>query len=506
MPKFRNMSLSFISAYDLGQQSVAKCSKVDSLFKTIQYHNRTVKADMKNVVVKCNEDIPCRCSSKPSCVAVRLKSRENEQDSCWSWVICFCAAISNIIVIGLSYSYGILFPVLLEYFKMDRATTAWVGSTFSATTFLCGPVAANLCNRYGCRLTAISGAVLCVLGLLLTSQAPSIYTMFISFSLVVGFGCCCVYTACFVIVPRVFQKRRSLAVGMISLGPGGGVMVMAPTMQFLVDGFGWRKTFLVLAGITGFTSLLCCAFDSKTLKEVGESNVSLNQIEVSGDGFDTSIFRNKRYNVLLVTSFILFLGLHNVQVYLVEFSGTLNISANDASILYFYIGVFSTISRSSSGYICDIIPINPVFFVFTGTTIAGSSIILLSHTTSYIQLVIFSVFYGFSEGLLCVVLGILLLNSVSRRQRSLAYGVFLSLTAVPFAASPPFIGFLVDTFGTYSPGFCFSGISVIVSGFCALLLLFFDTTNNRPERVDTTSTSADICVEYKPMVEKMTVV
>lgn len=196
---------------------------------------------------------------------------------------------------------------------------AWVGSAFSAASFLFGPLAANLCNSYGCRWTAISGAVLCVLGLLLTSQAPSIYTMFISFSLVVGFGCCCVYTACFVIVPRVFQKRRSVAVGMISLGPSGGVMVMAPVMQCLVDSFGWRKTFLILAGITGFTCFLCCTFNSNTLKDVQESNVSLNQInEVSDDGLDTSIFKNKRYNVLLVTSFILFLGLHNVQVYLVS--------------------------------------------------------------------------------------------------------------------------------------------------------------------------------------------
>lgn len=66
--------------------------------------------------------------SATSCTLIGSQSRLSrkpyrEQDSCWSWVVCFCSAISNIIVIGFSYSYGILFPVLLAYFKQDRATT-----------------------------------------------------------------------------------------------------------------------------------------------------------------------------------------------------------------------------------------------------------------------------------------------------------------------------------------------------------------------------------------------
>ena len=53
---------------------------------------------------------------------------------------------------------------------------------------LLGPVASSLCDRHGCRATTISGGLACVIGLLMTSQAPSIYCMYLTFSVIVGLG------------------------------------------------------------------------------------------------------------------------------------------------------------------------------------------------------------------------------------------------------------------------------------------------------------------------------
>ena len=45
------------------------------------------------------------------------------QDSCWSWVVCFAGVVSNIIICGFTFSYGILFPALLEEFQQGKADT-----------------------------------------------------------------------------------------------------------------------------------------------------------------------------------------------------------------------------------------------------------------------------------------------------------------------------------------------------------------------------------------------
>lgn len=54
-------------------------------------------------------------------------------DSCWSWVVCFAGVVSNVVICGFTYSYGILFPALLEEFKEGKANTGEVVNNMSRT-------------------------------------------------------------------------------------------------------------------------------------------------------------------------------------------------------------------------------------------------------------------------------------------------------------------------------------------------------------------------------------
>lgn len=44
-------------------------------------------------------------------------------DSFKSYLLCFAATMCNIVLMGYSCSFGVLFPPLLNYFKQDSATT-----------------------------------------------------------------------------------------------------------------------------------------------------------------------------------------------------------------------------------------------------------------------------------------------------------------------------------------------------------------------------------------------
>lgn len=54
------------------------------------------------------------------------RSVSPRHDSCWSWVVCFAGVVSNVVICGFTYSYGILFPALLEEFKQGKANTGEV--------------------------------------------------------------------------------------------------------------------------------------------------------------------------------------------------------------------------------------------------------------------------------------------------------------------------------------------------------------------------------------------
>jgi len=53
----------------------------------------------------------------------QARRKSCDPDSCWSWLVCVVCAFCNIIICGLTYSYGILFPWLLDEFQQGKAKT-----------------------------------------------------------------------------------------------------------------------------------------------------------------------------------------------------------------------------------------------------------------------------------------------------------------------------------------------------------------------------------------------
>ena len=46
-----------------------------------------------------------------------------QPDSYWSWIVCAVGAISDVIVLGSAYCFGMIFPHLLEEFKQGKSNT-----------------------------------------------------------------------------------------------------------------------------------------------------------------------------------------------------------------------------------------------------------------------------------------------------------------------------------------------------------------------------------------------
>ena len=72
-------------------------------------------------------------SGKKTTQVVRCAERTSpQQDSCWSWLVCFAGVVSNVAICGFTFSYGILFPALLDEFQQGKAKTGiFVSRLFS---------------------------------------------------------------------------------------------------------------------------------------------------------------------------------------------------------------------------------------------------------------------------------------------------------------------------------------------------------------------------------------
>ena len=101
----------------------------------------------------------------------------------------------------------------------------------------------------GCRFTAIAGGLTCAVGLVMTSYSCSLPLMFITHSFLFGLGSSLILTASFLITAKNFRKRRSFAVGVVSVGGSIGVLVMGPFLQLLLDMVGWRGTYRIISAV-----------------------------------------------------------------------------------------------------------------------------------------------------------------------------------------------------------------------------------------------------------------
>ncbi len=66
---------------------------------------------------------------------------------------------------------------------------------------------------------------------------------------VLGMGFGLMYLPAIVIVGFYFDKKRALATGLAVCGSGIGTMIFAPLSRILLDNYGWKGSYVIIAGI-----------------------------------------------------------------------------------------------------------------------------------------------------------------------------------------------------------------------------------------------------------------
>lgn len=384
-----------------------------------------------------------------------------QQDSCWSWLVCFAGVVSNVIICGFTFSYGILFPALLDEFQQGKAKTAWVGSIAMTGVGLYGPLIGRLYHRFGARLVSFFGSLICIGSLVATSKASNLYVMFVTYGALFGFGSGCIFMVTYIAVPRYFTKWRSLSLGLIAMGPGGGLFIMSPIVQLLFENFGWRGTFLCMAGIDSIMCLLALVYRpivSDSEKEELKTNKK-DDIKF----WDISILKHRAFVLSSLAGVVFYLVHYIPPVHMVRYLEEIGITEVVASRLYIYSGVASLLVRPAIGQLNDFKWINMIYIYSVASGLLGLVTLLLPMATTNVHFISYFVIYGLADGTLGSGLSIAVLYSLPERLRPLGFGVFQSVTCVVAACGPALGGLVADLQGSYGPVFYMTGAIMIVA-------------------------------------------
>ncbi|MFO1108886.1 MAG: MFS transporter [Bradyrhizobium sp.] len=167
----------------------------------------------------------------------------------YRWVIVAAGGLLGCVAIGGMFSL----PVLLQPIARD---TGWsVAGISSAMTigFLAMAFASmiwgTLSDRFGPRPVVLTGSIVIASSLALASRATSLIEFQLLFGLSVGAATAAIFAPLMATVTGWFDTHRSLAVSLVSAGMGMAPMTMSPLVAWLVSGYDWRTTMLILSAV-----------------------------------------------------------------------------------------------------------------------------------------------------------------------------------------------------------------------------------------------------------------
>lgn len=375
----------------------------------------------------------------------------------------FGACLTQFTVIGLLFSFGLVFKVFEAEFGWSRTLL----SACSALAFLVMGVLAmaggRLSDRFGpTRVLSVTG-VLYGLGYVLMSQVSAPWQMFVIFGLFLGLGMSTHDVVTLSTIARWFENRRGIMTGVVKVGTAFGQMAMPPIVAFLILTLGWRSA-TVAMGIGAAILLLIAALSMSRPPEPvrGPS-------DAPPAGLSFAQARGSRlFWTLCAIQFLFFLSLMTVPLHLAVHGMDLGMTAPKAAVLLSVIGAASVAGRLIVGGLVDRIGGKNAFLLCFGALICGLAGFLL--TQMHVLLFCVVAIYGFGHGGFFTVVSPTVAEYFGMRAHGAVFGTVLFFGTVGGSVGPILAGLAFDVTGSYQIAF-FSLLTLAVIGLGLVLTL-----------------------------------
>eukprot|EP00795_Rhopilema_esculentum_P016182 gene16182-7548_t len=362
-----------------------------------------------------------------------------------------------------------MFPQLLKTFNAGQGQTAWVGSLASASLFFFSMLSVKLCDVTCVSFTCLLGSILGGTGLILTSTAGSLETLYATHSFLFGLGTSLMYTPSLVIVARWYDQWRSIATGFVVASGSLGQVVLSPLLHFLMESYGVLDTFRWWGVIFMVTTVLSST--SFYLLDRRDSKESTKQSGISKYSIKWTLLRDKAYVtwliIMMICNFTYYIPLIHLSKYAVE----LGAQPQASSLLLAAIAASAMIGRVFFGKISNFrpeitIPLYQFAMFFSGVITLFSSM-----ATKFWHLLLYSILYGFLDGSFIGLISIVTMQIVGLDDLAQGWGIVLFSIAAPIALGPPTVGWMNESNSVEGRAlFYLSGVPMI-AGACLMFLV-----------------------------------
>ncbi|MDO7486426.1 MFS transporter [Peribacillus frigoritolerans] len=403
----------------------------------------------------------------------------------YSWVILIIAFFS-IIVAGIVRSSSGVFIVPFENeFGWDRSV---ISLAFAISLFLyglSGPFMAALIEVLGLKKMMVLAMSTLLAGIFLTFFMQHEWQLILIWGIIIGLGSGVFLTVLSPYVAnRWFEKRRGLAVGILTASTATGQLILLPVLAIIIENYSWRFAIGLILVLSLIMLAIILLFMKNNPKEVGalpygleeekQETVTVQNKNPVAMAFQSLIeaVRVKEFWLLAGSFFICGLSTSGlIGTHFISYCISFGLPVVTAASLLSFMGIFDLIGTTVSGWLSD--RFDNRWLLFWYYALRGASLVLLPFALnegSIGLLVIFSIFYGL-DWIATVPPTISISRQVFGMGKSgIVYGWIFAAHQVGAAVAAYGGGLIFKIFSSYTWAFFLAGIFCLLGSLFVILI------------------------------------
>jgi len=325
----------------------------------------------------------------------------------YAWIILIVTFLSVIVAAVTNTMSGVMMIPFEDEFGWSRASISGAFAVCITLVGFSGPFIAGLYQKFNVRKVLLVGMGTLLTAILLTTIMTQLWQLYIIWGVIIGLSAGAFLTVLNAYIATTwFEKKRGLALGLLTSSSAAGQLVFLPLLAYVVEQYSWRNAVLIIFSFGMLIYLLIWIFMKNDPADVGvyplgadKSNQkqtnNVNPVKAAFEGLKLGV-KSKVFWLLAGSFFICgfstsgLIGTHFISL-CIDY-GYKEVTA--ASILAF-MGIFNIIGTTLSGYISDRYDNRWLLFWYYG--LRGLSLLILPFalsTNSLVYLAAFAIFYG----------------------------------------------------------------------------------------------------------------
>ena len=377
----------------------------------------------------------------------------------YGWVIVAAGFVVLMMAWGFQYSYGVFFESLCKEFDWTRTMVSGAYSIYMVFHCALYPVVGMVNDKYGPRRSLLFCVLLMSSGFALMSCINAPWQLYIVYGVVIAGGVSFTFLPVTSTVAHWFIERRGIALGIVTAGIGIGTMILVPLAQFLISDFGWRNSYLILAGL-----ILIVVLPISRLMRLNPSEKGLlpyGAEEANGSKANDSLaniadftvkeaLRQRAFWILFVISIFYIMAIQTIMVHLKAYATDVGIPSMVAATILGVVGGASVLGRITMGSASDRIGRKQAYLI--SLLLMAIMMLWLMRVEQLWQFYLFAAIFGFGYGG-CIPLGPAILGDwFGTKSHGSIFGV-LTLSGVVGGIGPVMAARIYDGMGSYNLAF-----------------------------------------------------